>query len=169
MKQKTRTFIIISLCLAPISAFGECEVRLPQTTAVPLESTPGYAWFGSDALAVRLPTSGKWRGKGPGQSYGNKVWFWRRGFDARAEIPPALTIAGVKVDSGEEPQRMEARAAGGAMGGESDPHTMVVGMNFPSAGCWALTATYVRLGISEKLTFTVEVEVQPLATGRIVK
>jgi len=34
---------------------------------------------------------------------------------------------------------------------------MLVGMEFPSAGCWKVTAKYVSAGITQDLTFVVDV------------
>ena len=92
---------------------------------------------------------------GPSRNFGDKFWVWRRGFDANAEPKPALTFAGVKLDDGDKPQRMQIDQATSAFGPRWS--SMLVGMEFPSAGCWQVTAKYVYAGITHDLTFVVDV------------
>ena len=71
---------------------------------------------------------------GPSRNFADKFWVWRRGYDARSENRPALTFAGVKLNAGDPPERMHIDEATNAFGpGWSK---MLVGMEFPSAGCW---------------------------------
>jgi hypothetical protein len=68
---------------------------------------------------------------------------------------PALTLKGVNLDAGGEPDEIRINNATNAYGqGWSQ---MLVLMEFPSAGCWQVTATYVSAGIEHELTFVVDV------------
>jgi hypothetical protein len=61
----------------------------------------------------------------------------------------------VKLGGGNIPERMQIDAATNAFGdGWSQ---MLVGMEFPSAGCWQVTAKYVYAGITHDLTFVLDV------------
>jgi hypothetical protein len=133
MKQLSYLFVLFAMAGISGVADGDCSVTLPSSSAVLVpnsESDGSFAWYGSEALAVRLPADGRWKGMGPSRNFRDKFWIWRRGYDAKTETRPALTFAGVK---------------------------MLVGMEFPSAGCWQVTATYVYAGITHDLTFVVDV------------
>lgn len=157
MKQPA-SLLLFALAALPRIALGECPVTLPSSSPVEVPhgvSNSSHAWFGSEALAVLIPTDGRWKGMGPSRNFGDKFWVWRRGFDAKSEPQPALTLAGVKLGDGDKPQRLQIDKATNAFGpGWS---SMLVGMAFPSAGCWEVTAKYVYAGITHDLTFVVEV------------
>jgi|SRR6187399_2522864 hypothetical protein len=157
---KTHSLLLVAIALAvfPCVVLGNCPVTLPRSSPVEVpnsESGDSFAWFGSEALAVRLPADGRWKGMGPSHNFGDKFWIWRRGYDAMSEPRPALTFAGVKLGGGNIPERMQIDAATNAFGdGWSQ---MLVGMEFPSAGCWQVTAKYVYAGITHDLTFVLDV------------
>jgi hypothetical protein len=137
-------------------AFADCPVTLPSSSPVVVpedEPSASHAWFGSEALAIHLPSDGVWRGMGRDHHYRDKLWFWRRGYSARSETQPKLTLDGVKQGADEE--RLHIADATNAFGPDWD--RMLVGMEFPSAGCWRVTATYVRADIHHEVTFVVEV------------
>ena len=150
--------LVCAFAATPCVALGDCPVTLPASSPVDVpKSSRGssFAWYGSEALAVRLPADGRWKGMGPARNFGDKFWIWRRGYDAKTEPRPALTFAGVKLDAGDKPERMQIDEATNAFGpGWSQ---MLTGMEFPSAGCWQVTATYAYAGITHDLTFVVDV------------
>jgi hypothetical protein len=155
MKQLSPLLILFALAGSGGAALAGCPVTLPSSSPVDVPSNSGFAWFGSEALAVRLPADGRWRGMGPSRNFFDKFWVWRRGYEARTETQPALTFAGVKLGGGEKPERMQIDGATNAYGdGWSQ---MLVGMEFPSAGCWQVTANYVHAGTTQNLTFVVDV------------
>jgi hypothetical protein len=149
---------VLALAALPCVALGDCPVTLPSSSPVAVPKSPpnsSHAWFGSEALAVLIPRDGRWKGMGPRHNFGDKFWIWRRGYEAKLEPQPALTFAGVKLDAGDEPERLRIDQANGAFGpGWS---SMLVGMEFPSAGCWQVTAKYIYAGITHDLTFVVDV------------
>lgn len=143
---------------SPLTTFAECPVTLPASSPVDVPNWSSGAdrgWYGSDALAVWIPANGRWLGMGSDHNWRDKFWVWRRGYDAKQEPRPALTFSGEKLDDGATPARMKIEQATNAFG--DNWHSMLTMMNFPSAGCWRVTATYVRLGITETLTFVVDV------------
>jgi len=158
MKHLVFTLVLFALTSADCLAEASCPVTLPSSSPVEVPasgSSNSFAWFGSEALAVRLPADGRWQGMGRARNYFDKFWVWRRGYDAKTENRPDLTFTGVKLNSGDNPERMNIEGATNAFGdGWSQ---MLVGMEFPSAGCWQVTAKYVHAGITQELTFVVEV------------
>ena len=98
----------------------------------------GYGWYGSSLLAAAIPDSGKWIGVGA--AFGNKFWWWREGYSAAAEPSPDLTIRATKLIG--NPEFFEIKHATSAMGIGGDWEAMLVGMSFPSPGCWEIRGTY---------------------------
>ena len=75
-----------------------CPVtKLPSGPFVPpspyqVELGAGQFWFGTKKLWTNLPIEGTWEG------LRQKIFWWRDGYDWRAENPPQLTIAGRRLD-----------------------------------------------------------------------
>ena len=115
-------------------------------------------WYGSDALAVLILSDGSWTSKDQGRNYDDKFWLWRRGYDATTELTPDLVITGVKLDDDELAQSIHIDNATNASNGrDKASHRMLMGMEFPSAGCWKLTATYKHVDIVHERTFVLMV------------
>jgi hypothetical protein len=155
---KLHTRLLVLLAIAPGGASAECPVTLPSSSPVDVPNSASnsyFGWFGSEALAVLLPADGRWRGMGPSHKFRNKFWIWRRGYEATAEPKPALTFRGTKLMDGDKPERIQIDRATNAFGeGWSQMLTL---MEFPSAGCWKVTAKYVHVDITQELTFVVDV------------
>lgn len=110
---------------------------------------PGQFWHGSAALWTDLPADGAWIGlPQDGHGYGQKLFFSREGYDAYAEPAPALTVTGRRLDAEAAP--LETLPATNSMHPEVG-HFMLAGGNFPTAGCWEVTAAYA----SARLTYVV--------------
>jgi hypothetical protein len=158
MKKLFPLSAVLALTTLPAEALGECAVTLPASSPVDVPGSSrsdSFAWYGSEALAVRIPSDGRWRGMGSDRHYRDKFWIWRRGYDAKSEPRPDLFFAGMKLNDGEKPERFRIDGTTGAYGlGWSQ---MLVGMQFPSGGCWQVTANYTFAGITQNLTFVVEV------------
>ncbi|HEV7606315.1 MAG TPA: hypothetical protein VGO61_03220 [Steroidobacteraceae bacterium] len=93
---------------------------------------------------------------GPSHNFRDKFWIWRRGYEATSEPRPALTFAGMKPGNHDKPRRLNVdRATNAAFGPGKDQ--MLIGMEFPSAGCWRVTVQYMYAGITQELTFIVDV------------
>ena len=139
---------------APVVATRAAEEQLPAlppaTCAVtpppdPVFTPPGIEvtypaqfWYGTAALWTDLPTNGAWADlPHDDQGYGQTLFFGREGHDAYAE--PALTVTGRRLD--DEAAPLEALPATNGMTDEVG-HFMLAGGNFPTAGCWEVTAQY---------------------------
>ena len=155
MKALTCFFIFSVATMGPVTALGECPVTLPSSSPVAPSASEKSGWYGSEALAVRLSPSGLWRGMGEEHNYGDKLWFWRRGFKAEYEPEPDLILEGEKLSTTDGPRRLLITDAKSAFTPTWD--RMLVGMEFPSPGCWKLLATYRNAGIAHDLTFVVNV------------
>ncbi len=117
-----------------------CVVSLPQATEPPSkkEVADGWAWVGSPKLAAHVPANGVWTGMGPEHNYRNKWWWWREGYRAIEEPQPELMIMATRLDAPAEP--VVILKATNAFGDTWD--RMLVGMEFPTAGCWDVFASY---------------------------
>jgi hypothetical protein len=155
MKQPLHALFFLVSTFAPSVAISDCPVTLPSNSPVELPAPDGMGWYGSESLAVLIRSDGKWTSTRPDRNYGDKLWLWRRGFDARAETQPDLVIEGVRLDRADATQRVHVNNATNAMG--QDWHRMLVGMELPSAGCWEFTARYKNVGIVHELTFVLAV------------
>ena len=119
-----------------------CPVTNPTALKadVPFEpdQSSGRVWYGSDALAVLLPADGRWMGLGPGLRYGDKLWMWRRGYDAKAEPKPNLVIDAHPFGMSAPHVRIENATSAY----RENWNRMLVSLEFPMAGCWEVTAIY---------------------------
>jgi hypothetical protein len=148
-----------ALCLSLVSLIGlaepdpiSCPVTLPESSAV---DVPGQLsgehriWYGSSDLAVLLPRDGSWLGMGPEHHYRDKLWWWRRGYDANAEPTPDLVLEATRLDSDAPAVRVDNATSGYGDGWSA----MLTGVEFPASGCWQVEARYRQA----LLTFVVSV------------
>lgn len=120
---------------------SECHVSLPETGELPeavQESPEGFKWVGTTSLAAQVPQDGHWSAMGPEYNYRDKWWWWREGYRAREETQPKLSITAKRLD-GPAPS-VEISNATNAFGPGWD--RMLVGMEFPTAGCWEVIGSY---------------------------
>lgn len=125
------------------SATDGCPVTLPShwpAVGTPWSSdeTSERGWYGSSNLAALLPNDGVWVGMGPERDYRDKFWWWRAGYDAHKEPNPDLTISAVRLDGLAPPVEIENATNAYGKGW----HAMLVGMGFPTKGCWEIRGTY---------------------------
>lgn len=109
-------------------------------------------WFGTDRLWTRLPSNGTWSGLPhytPGDpTFRQKLFFGRQGYDAHMEPQPKLKIIGRRLDSLAPPLLPDRPTSGWT---DPEEQYMVVGINFPTLGCWQITGRYE----DDVLTFVV--------------
>ncbi len=97
-------------------------------------------WFGSASLWTLLPTDGVWRQLPLDASgYTQKTFWWREGYDWQAEPLPKLTVSGKRLDASAPPLSASAATNGHEAHLQS---FMLVGVQFPTAGCWQVTGHY---------------------------
>jgi Sel1 repeat len=96
-------------------------------------SSSGF-WFGTDRLWTALPVNGEWTG------FRQKMSWWRHGYDWRAEPKPKLTVTGRRLDFPAPPLAVDQASSVNVTG--TRPAYMMVGINFPTVGCWEISGHY---------------------------
>jgi len=81
-------------------------------------------------------------------TFRQKLFFGRQGYVVRTETQPKLTITGRRLDAS-APPLLSDKASNGWV--KPEQPFMVTGINFPTLGCWEITAHYE----DEELTFVV--------------
>jgi hypothetical protein len=118
----------------------------------PTKASKGSFWFGTDHLWTALPVDGTWKRlphyTPSDPTFRQKLFWWRRGYDWHTEPQPKLTATGRRLDSS-APPLLSDRANNGWV--QEDQPFMVVGINFPTLGCWEIKGHYQ----DDELTFVV--------------
>lgn len=133
-----------------------CPITKPEHVLVPPVPHPakapsGQFWFGTEQLWTALPVTGSWNGlpSSPDDpTFRQKLFFWRRGYDAHRDAEPRLTVVGRLLGSPSTTLLSDATSSG-SRGGEDE--FMVTGATFPSPGCWEITGSYEK----SQLTFII--------------
>ncbi len=119
---------------------ASCPVTLPPDPPfTPPSGARPYAgefWYGTEALWTRLRADGTWQMAHRDGAYFDKSFWWRRGYDWRAEPEPALTVTGRRLDA-PAPPLAASRATNGFHGDLGS--FMLVGVGLPAPGCWEIT------------------------------
>jgi hypothetical protein len=84
-------------------------------------------------------------------TFRQKLFFWRQGYKLSSESQPNLKVTGRRMDGFAPP--LQSDRPNGSWQDKRYPF-IVTGVNFPTLGCWEVTAAY-REG---KLTFVVWLE-----------
>jgi hypothetical protein len=138
-----------------------CPVTLPLRQYVPpspYAKTPSGKsfWFGSDHLWTSLPVDGTWKGlqhyTPSDPTFRQKLFLWRQFYDVHTEPWPAVAVTGRRLDS-YAPPLIADRASNGFA--QPDQPFMLVGINFPTLGCWEIKAHYTGHYADDELTFVV--------------
>lgn len=125
---------------------ANCPVTVPHDPAfvppAPYDSLgfEGYFWFGSISLWTSLPQDAVWAGlpDNPG-GYTQKVFWWRDGYVWNEEPEPNLIVTGERLDASAPP----LVGSKGTNAYASDiGSAMLVGVDFPTLGCWKITGKY---------------------------
>jgi hypothetical protein len=118
----------------------------------PTKASKGSFWFGTDHLWTALPVDGTWKGlphyTPSDPTFRQKLFWGRQGYDWHTEPQPKLTVTGRRLDSS-APPLLSDRANNGWV--QEDQPFMVVGINFPTLGCWEIKGHYQ----DDELTFVV--------------
>lgn len=110
--------------------------------APPSDITPsaGLFWHGTAQLWTEVRLDGTWRGLPYREgTFGQKVFWWRQGYDARSEPQPQIVVTGRRLDApappliASRPTNATAPDIGTAM---------LVGVDLPAPGCWEITGEY---------------------------
>ena len=115
-----------------------CPVTLPTrppffTPTAVTSSQPGTVlygdyWYGTDDLWTGLPLDGVWNG------LNQKVFWWSVNYSVNAEPIPALAITGSRLDGQSTQAQVDTPTNANGQ--------MLVGVDFPTGGCWKVTGQY---------------------------
>jgi hypothetical protein len=117
----------------------------------PAKPSRGSFWFGTDRLWTALPETGAWilgHYTPSDPTFRQKLAFWRQGFDAHAATQAKLTVTGRRTDSVAPPLKTDGP---GSPSWTAEDQFFMTGINFPTTGCWEITAHYE----DAELTFVV--------------
>lgn len=102
--------------------------------------SPGEFWYGTNKLWTGIYRGGIWGPSPfPADGYGEKVFWWSEDFDLPNELQPNLVVSGRRLDA-PAPPLIASRATNAFAGDIGD--AMLVGVDFPTAGCWEITGRY---------------------------
>ena len=106
----------------------------------------GEFWYGSSSLWTAVRENGIWEAlPHTPKGYTQKLFWWRDGYSWTEEPQPALTVTGERLDAPAPPlQASEATNASASDIGSA----MLVGIDFPTLGCWKVTGKYADAEIS---------------------
>ena len=130
----------------PVSSLDTCPVTRPPKPAFrPPEPYSqyapwGYFWHGTKSLWTAIPGDGVWAAlpHNP-EGYSQKIFWWREGYVITEEPEPGLTVTGRRLDGPAPP--LMAWPATNAFAADIQS-AMLVGVDFPTLGCWEVTGRY---------------------------
>ena len=128
---------------------AECEVSIPTAQLTGEKGKAARIWYGSKELAVSIPEDGVWTGMGPERSYFDKLFFLAGGFQPGMEERFTLQAR----PAGSANDLVEFASPTNARHKDFGGWAILVGVEFPHAGCWELTAQY----LDRTLEFVVQV------------
>ncbi len=130
-----------------------CPVMVPQEPPFiapepysPNAPSADWFWHGSNSLWTEIPQDGIWYGlpHNP-EGYTQKVFWWREGYVWNEEPQPALTVTGERLDAA-APPLIVSRATNAYASDIGS--AMLVGVDFPTLGCWKITGKYGKVELS---------------------
>jgi len=106
----------------------------------------GEFWFGSDNLWTSLPVDGIWA-KLPKDrdGYTQKIFWWSSQFSLMDELEPDLVVTGERLDE-KAPPLISSQATNAFA--TDIGSAMLVGVDFPTTGCWKITGQYKKAELS---------------------
>jgi len=130
----------------------DCPLTVPQD---PLFTPPspysdlgfeGEFWYGSNSLWTAVPQKSVWSGlpHNP-EGYTQKVFWWREGYIWDEEPEPDLAVTGERLDATAPP--LNVSRATNAYASDIGS-AMLVGVDFPTLGCWKITGQYKKSELS---------------------
>ncbi|WP_374687974.1 hypothetical protein [Promineifilum sp.] len=145
MEPATPTLTVPSIFPTPWPP-ANCPITQPQDPPfVPPapyapEAPYGEFWYGTNELWTMLYPDGHWHGLPSNEhGYGQKVLWWREGYDMTTEQQPQITVSGRRLD-GDAPTFEQT---GGTNGYHADVgQFMLTGVAVPTAGCWEIIGHY---------------------------
>jgi hypothetical protein len=144
-QNKPNTPVVPSTCPVTKPAEALFVPPAPHSSKLPREEF----WFGNDRLWTALPAAGMWDGlphyTPDDPTFSQKLFLWRQGYDPRTEPLPKVPVKGKRLDAAAAPLQSDDHANGGWT---ADDQFIVTGINFPTPGCWEITANYQNDGLT---------------------
>ena len=146
---------------SPAMATEACTVTRPNpqfSAPSPYPASPPddrYAWFGTPELWTMLELDGEvWDAANTSFPVGIKMFWWSSNWAGMREEPePAITVVATRLDGpGTVTTDHATNAAADSLGGEA----MLAGIEFPTPGCWQVTAEYREAVLSYVVWITDE-------------
>ena len=138
--------------VTPHDPAPSCPVTTPQEPAFvppsPYDALgfEGDFWYGSNSLWTAVRQDGIWYGLPRHASgYTQKVFWWRDGYVWTEEPEPDIIVTGERLDAPAPPLVVSkgTNAYGSDIGS-----AMLVGVDFPTLGCWRITGNYANAELS---------------------
>ena len=125
----------------------DCPLTVPQdppfTPPAPYDALglEDSFWHGSSSLWTAIWNDGVWYGLpyDPASGYTNKEFWWRDGYVWNEEPQPDLIVTGERLDA-EVPALVASKATNAYA--DDIGSAMLVGVDFPTGGCWKITGQY---------------------------
>jgi hypothetical protein len=100
----------------------------------------GEFWYGSNSLWTAIRENGTWEALPHNlNGYTQKVFWWHDGYVWNEEPEPDLTVIGERLDASAPP--LVVSKATNAYASDIGS-AMLVGVDFPTLGCWKITGKY---------------------------
>ena len=111
----------------------------------PSATWPSEFWYGSEHLWTALPVDGVWSGlpNNP-EGYTQKIFWWSSLFSLKDELEPELVVFGERLDAKAPPLKVSKATNASA---KDIGDAMLVGVDFPTLGCWKITGQYKKTGL----------------------
>lgn len=151
-----RLILVLASALGPMLGHASDATTCPTTMATvpshefrgPVDASPGTRWYGSDALAVMLPTDGIWPTTKAGNLIAVKLFWWSEGLEPGMENALHVELTDLAKPD-EHPKTLAAtNAKAKSLGGWA----MLTGIDLPHAGCWRISGSYH----GEELSFVIQ-------------
>lgn len=123
----------------PVTPVPDSPFAAPKPNA-PFAPWEGIFWYGSESLWTALPVSGGWSElpHNP-EGYTQKIMWWRKGYFWLDEPEPPLVVTGQRLDAPAPPLNVSRATNAFA---EDIQSAMLVGVDFPTLGCWEIAGRY---------------------------
>jgi hypothetical protein len=129
-----------------------CPVTMPQnppfTPPAPSPASPPgeHFWYGSDSLWTALPQNGVWAAlpHNP-EGYTQKLIWGRKGYSSTEQPEPQLIVTGRRMDAPAPPLHVDKATNVLA---DDIGSAMMVGVDFPTLGCWEISGRYQEAELS---------------------
>lgn len=145
-------FLLAAALKAPVAvdallrpSADSCPITRPSLPLVPPAPYPIVPsgetfWHGTAAFWTMLDASGRWSFPNRADVLGQKVFWWRPGFNGAIENYPDLTVTLRSLDTGE--MTIVTRKATNAHHESFGGWAMLTGIGIPSEGCWEITGEH---------------------------